>query len=211
MKHFILDMETLSDNALNGIAVDCAVLVFDDERFTSDDPYTFKELEKKAQKFRVSVKEQKEKYGYKISQGTLDWWKGQSKEAQKCLIPQKDDLSVSDFCVKVLKYIEKYGPVKYWWSRSKVFDPIFLQRMMIDSNHFEEMGSHLKFWSVRDTRTWIDAKLDFPDENGFCPISDKEYWEEVFVGHDSIHDVVADTLRMQTIARLENDMEMPSK
>jgi hypothetical protein len=67
------------------------------------------------------------------------------------------------------------------------------------------------FWPVRDTRTWIDAKLNFPKQNGFVPLSDEEYWNKTFVKHDSRYDIAADILRLQTIARLENDMEQPKR
>lgn len=207
-KHFIFDFETLSTDVFNGVMIDCAVLIFDWERFISDKPYSFKELEGLAKKYKLSVKDQRETHGYKVMKSTVEWWKEQSKEAQKLLVPSKDDLTCEEFCVNILKYLKKYGPIEYWWSRSNIFDPIMLARIMRDTGHFETgMDKELRHWKVRDTRTWIDAKLDFPSENGFMPISDESYWNKTFVHHDSIHDVVADVLRLQTIARLENDLE----
>jgi len=61
---------------------------------------------------------------------------------------------------------------------------------------------------VRDTSTWIDAKLDWPKANSFVPIHDEKYWDKTFKKHDSIQDIAADILRLQAIERMENDMEM---
>ena len=69
------------------------------------------------------------------------------------------------------------------------------------------MGNYLKYWSVRDTRTFIDAKFDFPKLNAFVPVSDTAKWEYNFKAHDSKHDVAADILRLQAITRAENDLE----
>ena len=69
------------------------------------------------------------------------------------------------------------------------------------------MNEYLRWWRVRDIRTWIDAKFDFSTKNGFVPIADVEYWENTFIGHDSTHDVAADVLRLQAIHRAENELE----
>ena len=60
---------------------------------------------------------------------------------------------------------------------------------------------------VRDMRTYIDAKFNFDTANGFCPIADQQKWDRAFKKHDSSWDVLADVLRLQAIARAENDME----
>ena len=69
------------------------------------------------------------------------------------------------------------------------------------------MNEYLKFWKVRDVRTFIDAKFDFSTRSGFVPLADEKYWNEAFVAHDSTHDVAADVLRLQAIYRAENDLE----
>ena len=33
------------------------------------------------------------------------------------------------------------------------------------------------------------------------------YWEEAFVPHDSVHDIFADIMRLQTTHRAENDLK----
>ena len=44
--------------------------------------------------------------------------------------------------------------------------------------------------------------------NSFCPISDESKWNKIFQQHDSTHDIAADVLRLQTLTRLDNDMEI---
>jgi hypothetical protein len=67
----------------------------------------------------------------------------------------------------------------------------------------QQVLEYLPHWSLRDTRTWIDAKLDFPRKNGFCPIEDEKIWEQTFKAHDSAWDILADVLRLQAIDRAE--------
>jgi hypothetical protein len=69
------------------------------------------------------------------------------------------------------------------------------------------LNEYIPFWRVRDTRTYIDASFDFSTKNGFVPIADEEYWNNNFKAHDSVHDVAADILRLQTIHRAQHDME----
>ena len=69
------------------------------------------------------------------------------------------------------------------------------------------MEEYLKYWAVRDTRTYIDAKFDFKQKNGFIPFADEQRWEQMFKAHDSSWDILADVLRMQAIRRAEEDLE----
>lgn len=205
--HIIFDMETLSNNSLNGVMLDCSIVRFSFERFISEKPYTLAELIRNSKKMKVSVKDQTEKYGYKVEKSTLEWWMQQSKEAQKCIKPLSSDIDVDVFVDQFIEYISMGPKVKYWWTRSNTFDPLFIQRMAMDTNKMDRLAKVLPFWGVRDTRTFIDAKLDFPKENGFIPFKDEEKWKRVFIAHDSRMDIAADVLRMQAIMRAECDLE----
>lgn len=68
------------------------------------------------------------------------------------------------------------------------------------------MNEYLPFYKVRDIRTYIDAKLDFPVINGFIPIENQLLWNKSFVQHDSSWDTLADVLRIQAIMRAEKDL-----
>lgn len=209
--HLILDFETLGQDVFEIPMLDCSYVVFDWDRFTSDNPYTLEELVDLARKDKLEMAHQVREHGAKYTQRDLDWWLSQSDDAKKVLKPSSADVRVEDFINNFIDYLKSAGKINYWWTRSNTFDPIILQRWAKIVGRRAEVEELLKFWTVRDTRTWIDAKLNFPKQNGFIPLADEEYWNKTFVKHDSRYDIAADILRLQTIARLENDMEQPKR
>lgn len=202
---FILDFETMGQNALEVPIIDCAYTTFTWERFL-DNPYSFEELAEIIHHNKLDVKEQVDNYGAKFKKRDLEWWQSQGKEARSKIAPKPDDMSASEFVNTLFEYLSDHK-VSYWWSRSNTFDPIILQRYTVALNRDDEMNKHLKFWKVRDIRTFVDAKFNFTTRNGFVPISDEHYWNQNFNQHDSKHDVAADILRLQAIHRAENDLE----
>jgi len=206
-KHLLIDFETFGVNGSNCAAIDCSALVFDWNRFTSDNPYTPREYAN-VKRFKLSVKEQVRDYQYVVEQDALDFWEGQSAEVRKKITPKKDDLTLEEFSNQFLDFLASHGKIDYWWSRGNAFDPVILKRIYRDLNKHSSISEYLKFWAVRDTRTWIDAKFEFDTENSFIPIQNAELWEKIFQKHDSSWDVTADLLRLQTIARAENDLEL---
>jgi hypothetical protein len=81
-------------------------------------------------------------------------------------------------------------------------------RLFESQNKKSHLHEYLKYYMVRDVRTYIDAKFDFKQKkNGFCPVLNEQLWEKVFKAHDSSWDVLADVLRFQAIVRAENNME----
>lgn len=210
-QHFIFDFETLGQDVFQIPMLDCSYVVFDWDRFMSDNPYTLEELVSLARKDKLQMIHQVQEHGAKYTQRDLDWWLSQSEDAKKVLKPSSADVRVEVFINNFIDYLKNAGKINYWWSRSNTFDPVILQRWASVVGRQDEISEFLKFWLVRDTRTWIDAKLNFPKQNGFCPLSDENYWNKTFVKHDSRYDIAADILRLQTIARLENDMEQPKR
>ena len=209
--HLILDFETLGQDVFEIPILDCSYVVFDWDRFTSDNPYTLEELVGLAQKDKLEMAHQVRDHGARYTQRDLDWWLSQSEDAKKVLKPSPADIRVEVFINNFITYLSNAGKINYWWSRSNTFDPVILSRWAKLLGRRAEVEELLKYWIVRDTRTWIDAKLNFPKQNGFCPLADEEYWNKTFVKHDSRYDIAADILRLQTIARLENDMEQPKR
>lgn len=213
-QHFILDFETLGQDVFHIPILDCSYTVFDWDRFTSSNPYTLEELVQNTEKDKLVVASQVKEFGAKYTQSDIDWWLAQSETAKKVLKPSSADIRIEKFIEKFTNYLNfmsNNAPINYWWSRANTFDPIILQRWATLAGKQDEIGRLLKFWLVRDTRTFIDAKLNFPKKNGFVPLADEEYWNKTFVHHDSRFDVAADILRLQTITRLENDMEQTSR
>lgn len=203
---FILDFETLGQDALRCPAIDCSIATFYWERFL-DEPYTFEELTSgHCDRLKVSVEDQVKNYGAKIEKNTVKFWQDQSPEVQKHIAPRKDDLTQEEFCDKFIGYLANQPKIEYWWSRANVFDPLILWRIMTDCNRHYSLNEYLMFWRVRDTRTFIDAKFNFSTKNGFVPVADEKYWESAFAAHDSVHDIAADIMRLQAIHRAENDL-----
>ena len=202
---FILDFETIGQNALKCPIIDVAYVAFDWDRFLTD-PYSFEELTSLVKTDKLSVADQM-KRGCSFTKSDLAWWEGQNEEAKKKILPKENDLTIEEFSVNIFAYLREVGKINYWWSRGNTFDPVLLERVMNDLDQHLLMNEYLKWWRVRDVRTYIDAKLNFSTKNGFVPVSDIEYWGNTFVGHDSTHDVAADIMRLQTINRAENDLE----
>lgn len=206
-KDFIFDLETIGANVFVCPIVDMAYATFDWGRFT-DDPYSFEELVTDVVKtMKVSVKDQMDNYGCSFKKVDVEWWEKLPDHARKKLRPTSNDLTLVEFFDNLLAYLTNQSKIDYWWSRGNTFDPIVSLRLM-NSEQTAMLSKYLKYYKVRDIRTYIDAKFDFTTHNGFIPVSDEEYWKKVFVLHDSTHDVAADILRLQAIYRAENDLEM---
>lgn len=204
--HLIIDFETLGQDAHECAVIDCSAMIFDWERF-SQDPYTTESIVE-TKRFKLSVLDQVKNYGWKVEKNTVQFWEEQSPEVRAKIIPKKDDLTVKEFVKQFQQLLMESPKINYWWSRSNTFDPIILYRIFTAEDKLLHLNEYLKYWRVRDTRTYIDAKLDFPKENGFVPISDKNKWDRVFKQHDSSWDILADVLRFQQIYRAENDLDL---
>jgi len=203
--HWIIDFETMGQDVLEMPVIDAAYHRFTWSRFTSRNPYTWSELIENISVSKADIKEQVSDYGYKYTKRDLEWWLGQGPEAKSKIKPSPNDLTLKDFCAKVMAHIEE-NEVGFWWSRGNSFDPVILHRIMRDTGNLERLNEALKFWLVKDTRTHIGAKFDYGMYDGFVPVPNTETWKEQFKGHISTHDVAADILRLQRIARAENDL-----
>lgn len=210
MKRFnhIFDYETLGQNTQKCPVVNKAYFTFDANRFQTK-PYTFAELTESVQQVKFDLGHQtKNPYNYQAEESTLEWWKSQGAEAIKHLKPSSHDVTIEEGMQIYVEYLSTGPKIDIWWTRSNTFDPIILWRLARDIGINKKLDDLLKFWLVRDTRSFIDAKFNFTGENGFIPFTDVNKWNTVFVKHDSIHDVAADILRLQTIVRAENGLEI---
>lgn len=206
MRDLIIDFETMGTEPTTCAAIDVSVMVFDWDRFTSDNPYTTKDI-KETVRFKLSVEDQVKNYNYLVENSVLEFWAEQSKEVRARVKPRPDDLTVEEFVKQFHDFIID-AKVEHWWSRSNTFDPVILTRLFDSQGKKEHLYGYLKYYLVRDTRTYIDAKFNFQNKkNGFCPVADEKLWESTFKAHDSSWDILADVLRLQAIVRAENDME----
>jgi hypothetical protein len=204
----IFDYETLGQDVYTCPVLNVSFYNFDRARFTSVmEPYRFSELIKDVKSVKFEVEDQVKTYGYKIEQSTLEWWSQQGAKARSILKPSTSDQKLAHAVEQHLDYVAGAKKISYWWSRSNTFDPIILWRTARDTGNLARVQDLLKYWAVRDTRTFIDAKFDFKVKNSFCPFTDEAKWNEVFVPHDSTHDVAAEVMRLQAIIRAEADLD----
>jgi len=196
----------MSHKSWDGAAIDLAALKFDWDRFSSDDPYSFRELLSETKRFKFDVKDQVTSGFGKVDPAAIEFWQKQDTKVRNKIKPSGDDISINEFGKEFLSYMGN-TEVDRWWSRSNMFDPVILERMLDASGVKQQAFKFTKHWLVRDTRTWIDAKFGFTENNGFVPVQDEQYWNSVFEQHNSSHDVVADVMRLQAIDRAESDLE----
>ena len=211
MKLLWIDCETFGDDVLEPCAViDMSVLVGDTEKMLSENPYTCKDIVS-VKRFKLSVKDQVQNYGFVVQDSAMKFWQEVSPEARKHIKPAANDLTVEQFLVDFVDYLNGIGKINYWFTRGNAFDPIILQRLFKVVGKTAVFKEYFRFNRVQDMRSHINAKLDYPVTTNICPIQDEEFWNKVFVHHDSRWDVLADLLRYQTILRLENGLEQTER
>ena len=191
MTDIIFDLETLGLPP-DGVIVAGAFLVFD-----MKEKYTFKQLVDKALYVKFNIKEQK-KSGRVVNSDTIAWWKKQSKEAQKELLPSNKDLSMIDAINKIKQYFNDNGihnsKKVFGFCRGQSFDfPLIVD--LFEKNNLPHYWL-VDFWRQRDVRTFIGATL------GDHQIDKITLPEEIldidnFVAHNCTHDIARDVLMMQ--------------
>lgn len=191
----IYDFETLGKNPNESVVLSMAALSFTEERFTTDNPYTYNELLMNAKLIKFDVKEQVELYDRKIDKETVEWWSKQSAEARKSLAPSKEDVPLVELYPFLMDLIDEPKKVKKVYTRGNTFDPIFLESLLRNINKLDPFP----WWNVRDTRSMIEGMSFGADiRNDFMPDELKEH----FVHHNPIHDISIDVIRLQTLARI---------
>jgi hypothetical protein len=190
MNNVIYDFETLSQNTFKGVVVSFAILEYDESRFTSN-PYSFSELVSLCKIIKFDIVEQRNKYNRVIDKSTLDWWKNQNDEAQRQLLPSKDDVSISELYNFIVSNYNNKN-IKTVWTRGNTFDPVLLDSIMNDT----EKTNPFDWWKIRDTRSFIDGILyGLNISNKFMP----ENLDIDFIHHNPCHDIAVDVMRMQLL------------
>jgi hypothetical protein len=186
--------------------IDCSVMIFNFERFLTN-RYTLDSISE-TKRFKLSVADQVKNYGWEIEKSTLQFWEEQEPEVRSKIAPKKSDLTVKQFVAEFHRFLVESPKIDYWWSRSNTFDPIILSRIFAAEDKLLHLEEYLKYWKVRDSRTYIDAKMNFKNTNGFVPMTNESLWNKSFKKHDSSWDILADVLRFQQIYLAENDLDL---
>lgn len=198
----IFDFETLSLDRFRTVVSCVAGLQFQEERYTSDEPYTFDELIDTASFAKFDVGTQVQHYNRKIDQGTLDWWRKQPKAVQNMLIePSDSDVPFEQALVFFKTLMPTPDSVNKVYTRGNTFDPIIVDGI-VEQLRGEELYQH---WKLRDTRSIIDGLSYGADINNTFIVPGLE---NKFIAHDPRHDIAMDVMRMQYLVRLLNDLEV---
>ena len=188
-KTFICDFETLSAPP-NCIVLSGAFLVFDIEK-----NIPFDELVKDALFVKFDVKEQKA-MGRRTDQYTLEWWKKQSKEAQKHILPSKNDISIKEGVDQIQTYLYERGirnPRKtLGFARGTSFDLPILEELYEAAGRRNELP--VEWYNYRDIRTYIGTMIGEAHKHS-VPLSKNVI--NGFVAHDCRHDIAKDVIMMQ--------------
>jgi len=191
----IYDFETLGKDPRESVVLSMAALPFTEERFVTDNPYTYNELLMNAKFIKFNVKEQVEVYGRKVDKETLEWWSKQSPEARKSLAPSKDDAPLIELHPFLMDLLNNPKDAKKIYTRGNTFDPIFLESLLQNINQVDPFP----WWNIRDTRSMIEGMTFGTDiRNDFMPDELKEH----FIHHNPIHDIAIDVMRLQYVARI---------
>lgn len=201
---FIYDFETVGNNALIAAPVCLAAFCFDRFRFESNNPYTFEEIVENCFYEKLDFEKIIKTHGYVLDKSSLDWWKGLHGDAKKQLTPSENDLDINEFVVSLEDYLKKHKPIKYHWTRGNSYDPVVLENLLSKATIENSINDILKFWQVRDIRTWIMTK--FGEDSNTRDDFVTEDFKSQFVKHLCTHDIAADLLRMQYIIRVEKGL-----
>jgi DNA polymerase III epsilon subunit-like protein len=141
----MIDLETLDTSPSASILTIGAV------RF---DPFGKDVQEPACTKFYVKVDlDSCDRIGLTTTQATIDWWAGQSKEAQEEAFSPDGRIDIVDAFNQLYKFC--WG-AKRVWSHGAGFDIIICEHI------FRKIGKAIpwSFWEVRDTRTLFDLGIN---------------------------------------------------
>lgn len=191
LQHIILDTETLGTRE-NAVVLSIGAVAFS---LIPNQPNNYEDYILQGFYTKFSVKDQIKNYGRKIEEGTVEWWKQQSSEAQMVLKPSEDDYEMLAGLSRLNEWIKQLPGYKwntsYVWSRGTYFDFPKLESM------YEQAGLKCGYnsWKIRDVRTMIDVLTGDTwgkyNPRGGDPAG--------FVPHHALHDAAMDAYRMVEI------------
>jgi hypothetical protein len=207
-----IDFSMLGYHPEDCVVLDCSVAVADKEKMLSAEPYTTMSAFKEVKRFKLDIPSQKA-LGFVAHESGINFWKTQSKEMiDRVLKPSDKDLTVTDFANAFINHIIPKGNIDTWWSWNSMDDAAILWRLFRAANKEATIREYLPRHKARDVATFIAAKFDLENKKlDFVPIDDVEYWNKIYIKTDSSMEVMANIMRIQTILRVENDLEIPKK
>lgn len=188
---FLIDFETLSNVAPGATVIDLAIVPFNDEQF--ENLPTFEELRTNSLRIKFKIKGQNRH----LSKSTIEWWKKQSAEARKNLVPTDADIDVHEAVPVILKFLEQHN-VHYWdshlWARGPDFDIAIIKDIIQGASGYpDEDMMPINFSRSRDVRTAIEQNMG---RRNVCVAPIRKEMLTGFVHHDSVSDVCRDVLML---------------
>jgi hypothetical protein len=141
----MIDLETLD------VTPTATILTIGAVKF---DPFGDDVNEKLADKLYIKVDlDSCDRYGGTVSQSTIDWWAGQSAEAQEEAFDPEGRVDIVDAMNQLYKFC--WG-AKRVWSHGATFD------IPICEFYFRKVGKAIpwQFWEARCTRTLFDIGIN---------------------------------------------------
>lgn len=190
------DFESLGTDS-DAVVVSLGLVVAD---FNDRELMTFDSLYESAIEIKLDVESQKQtRY---IDQDTVEWWKKQSREAQKILIPSEHDVELEEMFYLLDHYFtgfEDFNKNKENWISRRAFDACLVKHICSRTLGMKE---YVPFWNWRDVVSLIHG-ISYLQRGTFdVP---KELLPDNVTVHDARTDVVLDCLRIKYILdQLEN-------
>jgi hypothetical protein len=209
--HLIIDFETGSEEKSNCVVFCVSMLFFKWETFCHGSGYSFKDL-KQLSKFSKFKASSQLKRGYKFSQSTIDFWKNEVDEKTRHALtqPSENDIEIRDWILGCEDWFKQLPKIDRIWSRGNNMEFPILERLLNDHKEtpkdFQLFEKTVHWSRVRDTRTWIEAKLGFDFPHYFCPVANQEEWDAEFLQHHPTDDIAADVMRLQSLERAKSGL-----
>lgn len=187
MKTVFFDIETLSVRK-NALVLSLGIVPVDLE-----EPKSYLELVASGIEIKF-VADQQVKSGRHVDPDTVKWWTEQGPEAQRCLVPTKQDILVEDFyeALKPIGYVQD----AIWFCKGPHFDVAIMESLFEDFNMKAPWG----YRNIRDVRTALE----------FTTGSTMPYDRvDGFVNHNAVHDSAFDAY--QLLRALHGDEAYPSE
>ncbi|CAL9977866.1 exonuclease [Vibrio phage D479] len=204
--NLLIDYETCNNQEHNineSAVLELGAVAFE---YDENDPKIpdFQELKDKGFRVKFGLKAQK---GVRvIHKDTLLWWKQQSDEAKKIIMPSAEDVTVEEGHRQFMKWAKDQGlkSGSQIWCRGNSFDFPILYHCLWQSGLIEEARNELpSFWAQRDVRTRIEALMgrnimSVPLPEGSLP---------GFVHHAGLDDCAKDVVMMAYAAAYAFELE----
>lgn len=198
MKHLIYKYEILSQNLVDCAIAALAVLVFDDKRLVSDNPYTMDELREQVKFYKFDMAEQATEFNRRPQRSSLEWWKNNvDPKVQKWILaPTKTDISIENIPTIFQQVIdENLERDSFVISRGASFG------VQITKNICHQFSKPLpwKFWQENCSRSLLNGVLWQVEDtrNDFMP-NDVENYRR----NNPIDECAIDVMRLQVTQRI---------